>query len=130
MSSHSDQPNATLPDRPLRVLVADDEPMIRTALERLLQRRGHVVDTVGDAFGALELLEARSYDAVMVDARMPGGGLMVLSKLDEMSFQGVQVLMTGGVAADTGDVQDQVRRLHKPFRFPSVIPLLEGSPPA
>ena len=129
MPSHDASQPSSLPDRPLRILVADDEPMIVKALERLLRRRGHVVDTAPDAYGALAFLEEHRYDAVMVDARMPGDGRSVLARLEEMSFPGVRVLMTGGVAADTGEVQDQVRHLHKPFRFPSVIPLVEGSPP-
>jgi CheY-like chemotaxis protein len=113
------------PERPLRVLVADDEPMIVKALERLLRRRGHLVDTAFDAYRALELVEANVYDAVMVDARMPGGGQSVLARLEETAFRGVRVLMTGEIAADATGVHDDVRRLQKPFPFPSVIPLLE-----
>lgn len=119
-------PQASPPHRPLRVLVADDEPMILKAIEHLLQRRGHHVDTAVDAFGALELLGVNVYDAVMLDARMPGGGKKVLDRLREISFDGVQVLMTGGVPADVKDVHDDVRHLQKPFPFRSLIPLLEG----
>ena len=129
MHSSAKQPTERLSPSHLRVLVADDEPLILRALERLLRRRGHDVDTAADAYGALELLGQNRYDAVMVDSRMPGGGSRVLERLDEISFPGVRVLMTGGVAEDVG-YDDRVARLEKPFPFPSVISLLEGPPQA
>lgn len=115
--------------RPLRVLIADDEPMILRALTRLLERRGHHVHAVEDAYTAIDLLDRYAFDAVMVDAQMPGGGPSVLAHLDARGFDGVAVLMTGAIAADANGVSDGVRRLQKPFRFQSVIPLLEGSAP-
>lgn len=113
--------------RPLRVLVADDEPLVRAALERLLTRRGHEVRAAADAFEAVDALEESDFDAVLVDMRMPGDGATVLRWLDEHRFGGVTVLMTGDLAADAMAVGDGVRRLQKPFPFPSVIPLLEST---
>jgi CheY-like chemotaxis protein len=115
---------------PLRVLVADDETLVRTALRRLLERRGHLVEEAADAYEAVDLLEHHAFDAVLVDRRMPGGGASVLAWLEEHRFPGTVILMTGELAADAQDVLDGVRRLQKPFPFPSVIPLLEGLPPA
>lgn len=114
----------------LRVLVADDEPLIRSALRRLLERRGHHVQAACDAFEALALLDTQTFDAVLVDMRMPGGGASVLARLAEMGFTGPRILMTGDLAADAVGVSQGVRHLQKPFPFPSVIPLLEGSIPA
>jgi len=120
------QPSA---ERPLRVLVADDEPMIIRVLKRLLERRGHEVHAAADAYEAIDLLNDGDFDAVLVDQRMPGGGVSVLTRLDDMEFDGVAVLMTGGVATDPLNVSIGVRRLQKPFPFPSIIPLLEGHEP-
>ena len=117
------------PPRPLVILVADDEPMIVQALARVLERRGHTVHTAHDAHAALDLLRRHTFDAVLVDARMPGDGLTVLREVDrDPSFSGVAVLMTGGLATDpSSQVSPSVRRLQKPFRFPDVIPLVEGT---
>lgn len=115
--------------RPLRVLVADDEPLVRAALQRLLTRRGHHVHPVADAYQAVAALEGHDFDAVLVDMRMPGDGATVLAWLEERRFGGVTVLMTGDLAADAEGVSDGVRRLQKPFPFPSVIPLLENHQP-
>ena len=120
------QPPPTADPRPLRVLVADDESMIVRALQRLLERHGHVVHTASDAYEALDLLDGDPFDAVLVDQRMPGGGPSVLARLDAMGFDGVAVLMTGGLATDPLDVSIGVHRLQKPFPFASVIPILEG----
>jgi len=114
--------------RPLRILVADDEPLILRLLKRTLERRGHEVQTAEDAHAALALIGAASFDVALVDARMPGDGLTVVRTLTESpEFSGRVVLMTGGLAADAGeDVDPDVHRLQKPFSFPDVIPLVEG----
>lgn len=113
----------------MRVLIADDEPMILRALKRLLERRGHEVHAACDAYEALELLGRHTFDAVLVDAQMPGDGASVLAHLHTSGFDGIAVLMTGALAADARGVSDGVRRLQKPFPFQSVIPIVEGLGP-
>lgn len=123
---HSPEPST--PEQRLRVLIADDEPLILRALTRLLERRGHEVQAVPDAYQALEFLRSGLYDAVLVDANMPGGGASVLAYLCETGFTGTKVLMTGELAADARGVPDDVRRLQKPFRYGAVAPLIEVTP--
>jgi DNA-binding response OmpR family regulator len=53
----------------VRILVADDEPHIVTALEFLLQRAGHQVLVARDGVEALAL--APSSDLVLLDVMMP-----------------------------------------------------------
>ncbi|HSW31119.1 MAG TPA: response regulator [Longimicrobiales bacterium] len=113
------------PHTTLRVLVADDEPLIRTALRRLLEKRGHRVHEAPDAFAALEVLRAEPVDAVLVDMRMPGDGTTVLDWLREQRFGGMTILMTGELAVDAPGAGEEVHRLQKPFPFPSVVSLLE-----
>ena len=114
------------PARRLHVLVADDEPMIVRAIQRVLERRGHEVHTAADAYGALDLLEGREFDAVLVDDRMPGGGRAVLGRLQTRNYTGTAVLMTGGAIGDAEDVSARVHWLQKPFPFPAVISLVEN----
>ncbi|MCD9030346.1 response regulator [Luteimonas sp. Y-2-2-4F] len=65
--------------RPLRILVADDQPANLMVLRRLLEKAGHKVQTVGDGEEVLEAIEAQSFDAVVIDLHMPGAsGLEVL----------------------------------------------------
>ena len=56
----------------MRLLVAEDDPGLRSVLERALLRHGYVVDTVADGTTALQYLRSYEYDAAVVDWRMPG----------------------------------------------------------
>jgi two-component system NtrC family sensor kinase len=57
--------------RHLRVLVVEDQPELADTLALLLGVDGHTVDIAGDGVAALELVEAREYDAILCDIRMP-----------------------------------------------------------
>ena len=56
----------------MRLLVAEDDPGLRSVLERALKRNGYVVDAVADGDHALAHLRTYDYDAVVLDWRMPG----------------------------------------------------------
>ncbi len=55
-----------------RVLVIDDEPYVRSALQRVLESRGDQVETVGDADAGIASLAASPKDLVIVDIVLPG----------------------------------------------------------
>ncbi|HOB65189.1 sigma-54 dependent transcriptional regulator [Ottowia sp.] len=70
--------SANLPDV-ARVLVVDDEPDLRTLYELTLLREGHQVEAAGSLGEARALLQARAYDVVITDMRLPDGlGLQLL----------------------------------------------------
>jgi signal transduction histidine kinase/CheY-like chemotaxis protein/HPt (histidine-containing phosphotransfer) domain-containing protein len=56
---------------PLRILVAEDNPVNREVAVGLLRRRGHEVDVVADGRAAVEAVRAQAYDAVLMDVHMP-----------------------------------------------------------
>jgi signal transduction histidine kinase/DNA-binding NarL/FixJ family response regulator len=58
--------------RPLRVLVAEDNPINQQVALGLLRRQGHEVDVVADGRSAVEAVRAHPYDVVLMDAHMPG----------------------------------------------------------
>ena len=57
--------------RPLRILVADDQPANRLVLQRLLERAGHSTVFAENGEQALERLEEDNIDAAIVDLHMP-----------------------------------------------------------
>jgi DNA-binding response OmpR family regulator len=66
------------------VLVVDDEPRIRTYLNRSLSAQGHTVREAADGQDALDVLARDEVDLVLLDLAMPRcGGLGVLSVLHE-----------------------------------------------
>ncbi|WP_043629439.1 response regulator transcription factor [Nonomuraea candida] len=56
---------------PARLLVVDDEPALREALQSSLEFEGYKVVTAVDGQEALDALAADSYDAVLLDVMMP-----------------------------------------------------------
>jgi two-component system, sensor histidine kinase len=60
------------PSRPLRVLVADDDPINRTVAQRLLERLGHRVRTVADGAAVVSAWRAGLDDVILMDLEMPG----------------------------------------------------------
>ena len=56
----------------MRVVIADDNTIVREGLAALLQGRGHVVvAAVGDGDGVLPVLATEAVDVVVMDIRMP-----------------------------------------------------------
>src|SRR5918994_5592136 len=54
-----------------RVLVVDDEPMVREVLSRYLERDGFEVESAADGELALQAFEARRPDLVLLDLMLP-----------------------------------------------------------
>ncbi len=111
------------------VLVADDEPMIRESLSRVLEARGHEVDAVGVAGDARDAIRRRLPDVAIVDWKMPGGGEAVVRELlDTPDFQGHVIIISGAQEEEfPSSLMDRgVTRLRKPFSFPRLVALVEN----
>jgi two-component system, NtrC family, response regulator PilR len=70
------------PGAPAHVLVVDDEPDLRTLYELTLLREGYRVDAAGTLAEAWQQLDAKRFDAVITDMRLPDGlGLELLHRM-------------------------------------------------
>jgi DNA-binding response OmpR family regulator len=77
-----------------RVLVVDDEPMVREVLARYLAREGFEVSEAADGVSALEHVAAGSPDLVLLDLMLPGlDGYEVFRRLREDSPTAPPVIM-------------------------------------
>jgi adenylate cyclase len=66
------------------VLIADDDPVNREVLRRVLEHQGHCVAEAGGGGEALRVLQQRAYDVLLLDILMPGmNGFQVLQQLRE-----------------------------------------------
>jgi PAS domain S-box-containing protein len=65
------QPSIAAPTRPLRILVVDDEPMVREVLTAILEADGHCVQEATHGREGLERFCAGEYDLVVIDRAMP-----------------------------------------------------------
>ena len=81
----------------MKILVVDDEPVVRELTVEILSRSGHLPQGVASARLALELLEHESFDLVVSDVVMPGmTGVELLDELRARHVDVPVVLMTGG----------------------------------
>ena len=121
----------------VRVLLAEDDPGLRSVLERGLRRGGYVVDAVPDGTSALRHLCAYPYEVAVLDWRMPGmSGVDVLREARRVGRVSPVLLLT---ARDT--TEDRVEGLDagaddylvKPFELAELLArlrALQRRPPA
>ena len=115
-----------------RVLVVDDEPLIRKTISRLLSRHGYSVVVAADGNEALREANELPFDVALVDYEMPGrNGLKVLSELRERQPACIRVLMTGRrdfplvvAAVNRGEI---MRVVQKPFEPQDLVELLDDA---
>jgi signal transduction histidine kinase/CheY-like chemotaxis protein/streptogramin lyase len=62
---------AMLPERHLRILVADDVAVNRKLLQRMLEKLGHVVTLATNGQEAVDLVSTEIFDLVLMDVQMP-----------------------------------------------------------
>lgn len=84
-----------------RVLVVDDEPMVREVLARYLEREGFAVDTAGDGEAALTAFGAARPDLVLLDLMLPRiDGLEVYRRMRQDAPTAVIMLTAKGEETD------------------------------
>jgi DNA-binding response OmpR family regulator len=84
-----------------RVLVVDDEPMVREVLERYLEKEGFAVDTAADGREALEAFETERPNLVLLDLMLPHiDGLEVFRRIRERAPTPVIMLTAKGEETD------------------------------
>ena len=91
-----------------RVLVVDDKESVLEVMASILGE-SYDVATAGDAAAALALLEARPFDVVLSDVRMPGASGFDLLEAVKRAAPGTSVVMMTGFAS-IPDAVDAIRR--------------------
>ncbi|MFL5301263.1 MAG: sigma-54-dependent transcriptional regulator, partial [Anaeromyxobacteraceae bacterium] len=86
----------------VRVLVVDDEEIVRESLAGWLRNDGHVVGAAADGAQGLALLRADAWAVVLLDLKMPGmDGLQVLEEARKLRPEATYVVMTAYATVDT-----------------------------
>ena len=79
----------------VKILIVDDEPLIRDALAFKLTKEGYAVETAEDGEKAIEKIDNEQYDIVISDVMMPFiSGFELLKILKERGTQAPVLLLT------------------------------------
>ena len=114
----------------LRVLVVDDEPLIRWSLSETLSEGGHLVSEAGDAETALRALKDADgpFDVVLLDYHLPDShDLALLSTIRQVAPSAAVIMMTAFGTPEMSDVALRIgayRVVPKPFEVHDMAALV------
>jgi two-component system, OmpR family, response regulator ResD len=87
------------------ILVVDDEPTIAEVVSRYLVRAGYEVRSVSDGVGALEAVDARRPDLVVLDLMLPGiDGLEVMRRIRDRDRDRIAIILLTARGEETDRV--------------------------
>ncbi len=117
---------------PLRFLVVDDSEDIRDLMVRMVTRLGHTADEAEDGVFAIEALQAREYDLMLLDLSMPRmSGEDVVRWLREHpeNNPNLRIVVVSAWAGDQRPTLNELgvtTVLPKPFRQQQLADLING----
>lgn len=86
----------------IRILVVDDEQIMRDSLSDWLRLDGYEVEAVEDGYKALEKVKKESWDVLFVDLKMPRmDGIEVMQKVKEINKDIPVIIITAYATVDT-----------------------------
>jgi signal transduction histidine kinase/ActR/RegA family two-component response regulator/streptogramin lyase len=106
-ASHADRSATVCADRPLRVLVAEDNPVNQKVVMMMLVRLGVDADLAADGSQAIAAVVKNRYDLVLMDLQMPGvDGLEATREIRKRLPPDRQPLIFGLTAHATAEYRD------------------------
>jgi PAS domain S-box-containing protein len=113
-----------------RVLLAEDDTVIRKNLTCALRLAGVAVDSVSSGDEALSAFARNHYDVVITDIIMPKlGGIELTRRLRQLD-PALPIVLTSGYAEEISVLRDlpqnSIAYLQKPFALPELIATVHG----
>src|SRR6476660_8469881 len=85
-----------------RILIVDDELVVRDSLGKWFTSEGYTARPVGGAREALEIIQQAQFDIALIDIKMPGmDGMELQARLKEADPELTVIIMTGYASVDT-----------------------------
>jgi CheY-like chemotaxis protein len=114
----------------MRVLLVEDDRIMKHGLKELLVEEGHEVKEASDGIEALDLIKGEEFDVVLTDLKMPRlDGIGVLKKVKSINNQTHVVIMTAFATVETAIEALKLGAydyLKKPIDIKEVVTLLEA----
>lgn len=102
-----------------RILVIDDESIVRISCKKILSPEGFDVELASDGYEAIELIKKQTYDIIITDLKMPKmDGLEVLEWIKKNSPYSKVIVITGFSTPEIAEkaiATGATRYLEKPF---------------
>lgn len=112
-------------DGVMKVLLVEDEPLVRDMVRAFLERAGYGVEAVGTAEEVLDNWSDRAVDLLLTDVMLPGQtGVELATQLREQRPDLKVLYMSGNVSDPTAREslsKDATRFLAKPFSRASLL---------
>jgi two-component system, cell cycle response regulator CpdR len=108
----------------IRILLAEDDDVMRQYLTRALEKSGYGVTAVDRGTEALPLLEQDHFDLLLTDIVMPEmDGIELAQRCAEIAPDTRVMFITGfaAVTLKAGDAMPQARVLSKPFHLRDLV---------
>jgi DNA-binding NtrC family response regulator len=116
------------PEASLRILIVDDEMVVRETLTAMVKHFGHATDCASDGLSAQEIMKGNDYDVVFLDIRMPGlDGITLLQWCKEKDMTSQIIIMTGHGEEETREKALRYGAfafLNKPFKLDEISQLI------
>lgn len=108
----------------IRILLAEDDEVMRSYLDRALSRSGYDVATAATGGDALDLLQSGTFDLLLTDIVMPEmDGIELAQRAQAMDPAPKVMFITGfaAVALQASDAVPDARLLSKPFHLKDLV---------
>jgi CheY-like chemotaxis protein len=112
----------------MKVLVVEDEPLIRLGLASAIEEAGYDVAEAANASEAIRLLERDRVELVLTDVDMPGGmdGIQLAHYVRDRWPPVRLIVISGKVGVKPGELPAGARFMSKPYQEPQLLGLVQS----
>jgi CheY-like chemotaxis protein len=109
----------------MKILIVDDEPLIRKSLRRAAEMRGHTVTEAGEGRGGLNLWRTQTPDVIYLDVLMPGLTGPEVLRQGRAEGLGGKVIMISAYAGEFDPATLEGADLFLPKPFEDIFAVIE-----
>ncbi len=110
-----------------KVLVVDDDPVVRKSFDRVLSSKGYAVITAENGEEALRKLNEEKYDLVYTDIRMPGMSGLEVAEQVKARRPWTPVVIITGYGTDAAEARAKAAGVSSFVHKPLSPEMIEGS---